>query len=105
MDFPGEGSCGNVHVPPNGQGGYDYSNTRTVECYCDDWLSWPDVTGKKVKEDGTEWDHDHAKYLTWWMGHFPKNTGRTGWGWNNWWIYVANFDTTLDDYVPPKKTE
>jgi len=105
VDFPGESGCGNVHVPPNGQDGYDYSNKRTVETYCEDWTNWPNVTGKKVKVDGTEWDRDHAKYLTWWMGHFPKNPGRTDWGWNNWWLYVANFDGNLKDYTPPKKPE
>jgi hypothetical protein len=102
-DFPGEGSCGNVHVPPNGQDGYDYGNKRTVESYCDDWLSWPNLTGKRVTVDGSEWGHDQAKYMVWWMGHMPKNPGRTGWGWNNWWIYVANFDGNLDNYTPPEK--
>ena len=101
MDFPGKSGCGNVHVPPNGQAGYDYGNTRTVKSACADWTVWPRVTGKMVEVDGTQWNRDHAKYLVWWMGHFPKNPGRTAWGWNNWWVYVANFDGRLDDYRPP----
>ncbi len=104
-DFPGEGSCGNVHVPPNGEAGYDYGNTRTVECYCDDWPTWPNLTGKRVKVDGTEWGRDQAKYLVWWMGHMPKSPGHTGWGWNNWWIYVANFDGNLSDCKAPQKKQ
>jgi len=31
-------------------------------------------------------------------GLVPQSAGH-----NNWWIYVANFDEDLDDYVPPSK--
>ncbi|OHB66044.1 MAG: hypothetical protein A2V70_19295 [Planctomycetes bacterium RBG_13_63_9] len=96
--------CGNVHCPPNGQSGYDYGNRRTVTSFCEDWRRWPNATGRLVEIDGTPWNHDHAEYLTWWMAHFPKNPGRTAWGWNNWWIYVANFDGNLADAPNPPKT-
>jgi hypothetical protein len=96
-DAPGAGGCGNVHYPPNGQSDYDYSNTARVRTFCEAWTRWPETTGRQVEVDGAEWKHDHAEYLTWWMGHFPKNPGRTGWGWNNWWIYVANLDGNLAD--------
>jgi len=89
--------CGNAHCPPNGQAGYDYANRRTVTSFCDDWTRWPKVAGKLVRVDGTEWSRSHAEYLVWWMGHFPRNPGRTAWGCNNWWIYVANLDGNLGD--------
>jgi hypothetical protein len=72
VDFPGHSGCGNAHVPPNGERDYDYGNLRSVESFCEDWRHWPQVAGKQVTIDGTQWDRDHAKYLTWWMNHFPK---------------------------------
>jgi hypothetical protein len=95
-DFPGRSGCGCVHVPPNGQKGYDFGNAREVESACEDWTRWPACDGRRVRVDGTQWDRNGAGFQAWWMGHVPRNPGRTAWGWNNWWIYVADFDGTLE---------
>ncbi len=100
-DFPGTPSqVGNVHVPPNGQSGYDYNNARSVLSFADAWrTSYPDMAGAKPRMiSSAEWYNDQLGFQKWWLSHLPRGAGYTKWGYNNWWVYVANTDEDLPDY-------
>ena len=60
---------------------------------CDDWLNYPSLTGRKKLVDSTEWgEGDIEKHHVWWFGHLPKASGKTGDKYNNWWLYVVDFN-------------
>jgi len=100
MDFPGESHVGNVHAAPNSKGGYDWGNTRYVWTHALDWRTYPDLTGAKVLMNCYDgWGPDIATHHKWWLGLLPKAVGKTKYGYNNWWIYVANFDEDSEDYA------
>jgi hypothetical protein len=102
-DFPGHPSMvGNCHVPPNGQEGYDYDNKRRVLSYADGWLDYPDLRGDARLVGSDEWGNNQFGYMKWILEHLPKSAGATAEGLNNWWVYVANTDGDLPDYVAPK---
>ena len=99
-DFAGQPSqVGNIHVPPNGQSGYDYNNKRSTMSYADAWLSdYPDLSRAIARPiSSAEWGNDQLGYQKWWLRHMPRNAGYTKWGYNNWWVYVANTDEDLPD--------
>jgi hypothetical protein len=99
-DFPGKPSqVGNVHVPPNGQSGYDYNNKRKVMSYADAWLTdYPDLSHATPRLIGSEeWNNTQLGYQEWWLRHLPRGPGFTKWGYNNWWVYIANTDEDLPD--------
>ena len=101
-DFPGESHVGSCHYAPNSARDYDWGNERYVETHALDWRSYPKLRGVKVWmncRDG--WGPDGATHHKWWLGLLPKAPGKTKHGWNNWWIYIANFDENLED-LPPK---
>lgn len=103
MDHPGTPShCGNVHVPPNGQKGYDYNNPRKTLSYADAWQNgYPDLSKAEPRLIGAEeWGNSQFGYQKWWMSHFPRNPGYTQWGYNNWWVYIANTDEDLPLWQP-----
>ena len=103
-DFPGASHVGGVHYAPNSASDYDWGNRRYVWTQALDWRNYPNLTGARAWmncDDG--WGPDGATHHKWWLGLLPKAPGRTRYGHNNWWIYVANFDEDLDDYVPPSK--
>jgi hypothetical protein len=98
MDHPGTPSqVGNCHVPPNGQSGYDYNNARRVLSNADAWARYPDVSGKPRLISSQEWGNNQFGYQKWILEHVPKYPGSTRYGYNNWWIYVANTDEELPD--------
>ncbi len=102
MDNPGKPShVGNCHVPPNGQGGYDYNNKRSVLSYADNWLHYPDLRGEPRMIGSDEWNNNQYGYQLWWHSHLPKGPGYTKWGYNNWWVYIANTDEDLPDLPIP----
>jgi hypothetical protein len=102
-DFPGFPSMvGNCHVPPNGQEGYDYDNKRRVLSYADGWFDYPDLRGPARLVSSDEWGNNQFGYMKWILEHLPKSAGATPEGLNNWWVYVANTDGDLPDYVAPK---
>jgi hypothetical protein len=45
--FPDDAQAGNVHGGPNAKSGYDYGQKETVMSGADDWLNWPDLTGRE----------------------------------------------------------
>jgi hypothetical protein len=102
-DFPGTPSMvGNCHVPPNGQDGYDYDNKRRVLCYSDLWSNYPDLRGEPRLVSSDEWGNNQFGYQKWILEHLPKAAGATPAGYNNWWVYVANTDEELPEYVAPR---
>ena len=102
MDHAGTPShVGNCHVPPNGQKGYDYNNKRRVLSWADNWLRYPDLTGKPRLVSSKEWGESHFGYQKWILEHLPKYPGYTQYGHNNWWVYIANTDEDLPDYHMP----
>jgi hypothetical protein len=102
MDFPGSPSMvGNCHVPPNGEGGYDYDNKRRVLSFADRWRSYPDLRGSPRLVSSDEWGNNHFGFQKWILEHLPKYPGATDEGYNNWWVYVANTDEDLPDWIPP----
>ncbi len=105
-DFKGEPSMvGNAHVPPNGQEGYDYDNKRRVLSYADQWSNYPVLTGQPRLVGSDEWGNNQFGYEKWFLEHLPKAAGATREGTNNWWVYVANTDEDLPEFVPPTSAE
>jgi len=100
----GTAAVGTCHYPPNGEKDYDWANPRFVESTADDWLHYPNLTGRKRTFNCEEWagpyktakgePYWHRNYLCWWFKHLPKapgvnsDDGRL----NNWWEYVYNFN-------------
>lgn len=104
-DHPGTPSMvGNAHVPPNGQSGYDYNNKRKVESWADNWAHYPDLRGPEREISSEEWCNNQTGYQRWILNHVPKYPGHTKYGYNNWWVYIANTDEDLPDYKMPDMT-
>jgi len=98
MDFPDRPSqVGNTHVPPNGKFGYDYTPKGSVMTYADAWPThYPDMKDCRAREfDSSEYGNTQAGYQEWFMFHIPSRPGYTKWGYNNWWVYIANTDENL----------
>ena len=99
-------NIGNVHVPPNGDHGYDYSNTNRVLSFVNAWHSYPDLSKGRARLIGKEeWEGDQLGYQQWWLRQLPKKPGYTKWGYNNWWVYIANTDEDLPFYYPMQPEE
>lgn len=97
-DFPGQPSMvGNCHVPANGHSGYDYGNARVVPSWVDGWATYPDLRGKPRPVSREDWGGTQFGYQKWILERLPKGTGYTRYGYDNWWIYVANVDGDLPE--------
>jgi hypothetical protein len=102
-DFPGHPSMvGNCHVPPNGKEGYDYGNARVVMSWADNWSRYPDLRGDPRPVSREDWGGTQFGYQKWILEHLPKGPGHTEWGYDNWWVYVANVDGDLPAWTPPE---
>jgi hypothetical protein len=87
-------AVGNCHFPPNAKSGYDYGNKREVYSTAEDWMNYPELTGKKTKLTCETWGGPdyHRKYMNWWFNHLPIAPGINADGrLNNWWRYVFEF--------------
>lgn len=92
---PEEAACGNVHFAPNSERDYDWGNPRPVWSTCDDWLSYPRLTGRKRLVDCREWGGgDIRAHHLWWLAHLPRADGASGGVLNNWWTYVVDPNET-----------
>jgi len=88
---PGKAAVGNVHFAPNSEADYDWGNPRPVRSTCDDWLSYPDLAGRRRLVDAEEWGGgDIRLHHRWWFEHLPRAPGETDGIRNNWWSYVAD---------------
>ena len=101
----GRAGVGTCHWPPNAQHDYDYSNLRVVESWADDFLNYPDLTGKTQKVSVRTWSPDgkdpHRDYLRWYFTRLPKAAGVNPDGRrNNWWRYLYDFANYTQDGKP-----
>jgi len=103
VDKPSQ--VGNCHVPPNGQSGYDYNNPRRVESYADAWSRYPDLRSSPRLIGSAEWGNNQFGYQKWILEHIPKFPGFTKYGYNNWWVYIANTDEDLPEYKMQELTK
>jgi hypothetical protein len=88
---PDRAECGNVHFAPNSQRDYDWGNPRAVLSRCDDWHTFPDLTGVTRRVNGAEWGGgDIRLHHLWWFRHFPHVGGETDGVAHNWWEYVID---------------
>jgi hypothetical protein len=89
---PGRAACGNIHFAPNSVRDYDWGNPRQVWSTCDDWLSYPHLTGQRRQVNCVEWGGgDIRVHHRWWLSHLPNAPGRSEGKLNNWWAYVVDF--------------
>lgn len=90
----GIAAVGTCHWPPNAEKDYDYANPREVLSSADDWLNYPDLSGRKKKVTCEAWGGPdyHRNYMKWWFAHLPKAPGINADGrQNDWWKYVFDF--------------
>ncbi len=90
---PGQAACGNVHYAPNSESDYDWGNERYVQSTCDDWYTYPELTGEARRVNCEEWGNgDIRLHHKWWFDHIPRAPGKSDGHWNNWWRYIIQFD-------------
>jgi hypothetical protein len=89
-DISGKAQCGDVHFPPNANSDYDYSNSSIVMSACDDFLTFPTLSGNFKSISCSAWGCSHEGYMRWWLSHLPKanNEGNDGKS-NDWWNYIV----------------
>jgi hypothetical protein len=92
---PGKAQCGNVHFAPNSVKDYDWANKTVVDSYCDEWLDYPNMTGKKKKVDCKEWGCEIRAHHKWWFSHMPKIAGKKDGKWMNWWKYFMDYENAI----------
>lgn len=91
---PNKSACGNVHFAPNSTSDYEWGNKTEVWSSCDDWLDYPNLTGKKRIVSSNEWGNgDIREHHKWWFRHLPKANGTTDGKLNNWWRYIIDFNS------------
>jgi len=101
----GVAAVGTCHWPPNAEKGYDYGNKRFVNSSADDWLNYPNLTGKKKKVNRENWGgpNYHRNYMKWWYSHLPSAKGWNKDGrLNNWWRYLYDFNSFTNRGKPKK---
>jgi hypothetical protein len=108
-EFKGTPGVGTCHFPANGADHYDYANEREVDSTAEDFLNYPNLTGKTTKVSRKNWAGPHGEqlsngteaanpdwhrnYLLWYFAHLPRVEGRNPDGkLNNWWRYIYRFD-------------
>jgi hypothetical protein len=100
---PGHAGVGIVHFPPNGTFDYDWGNNTYVLSACDDWVAYPDMTGRQRSVNCEEWGNgDSLSYLKWWFKRMPHVSGKDpiSGKYRNWWVYY-----TLDYLNDPPAVE
>lgn len=105
MDLGTPSQVGNCHVPPNGQSGYDYANPRRVPSFADLWHNYPDLRGEPAPISSKAWGGNQFGYQCWILSKVPKAAGHTRYGYNNWWVYIANTDEDLPELVLPDRQQ
>lgn len=109
----GNANCGSSHFIPGSirssttYDDYTYYDIeawkRYVDCYADDWLSYPNFSRKARKLNGYDYGAFNnyfengststfafgtASFHYWWFNHIPHNQGVTDGKLNNWWPYI-----------------
>jgi len=91
-ELPGKAQVGNIHYPPNGAADYDYSNTRYVISYADNWKRYPILLDQTRSINCAEWGNSQLGYMRWWLNHLPRYTGVADGILNNWWHYMVDYE-------------
>jgi hypothetical protein len=91
---PGKAACGNIHFAPNSTKDYEWGNKKPVMSSADDWLNYPNLTGKQRLMTCADWGNgDMRAHHRWWFTRLPKARGRGPDGkLANWWKYVVDFN-------------
>ncbi|MEM9955333.1 MAG: hypothetical protein AAF846_27265 [Chloroflexota bacterium] len=88
---PKQAECGNVHFAPNSVKDYDWGNPSLVPSYCDNWYTFPDLSGEPRIVNCKEWGNgDIRLHHLWWFRHMPHIIGETNGISNNWWQYIID---------------
>lgn len=98
--------CGTCHYAPNSTSDYDWSNTRSVSTYCDEFYDYPDPININNRKTVTcsEWGCNSLGYFRWWMRHLPTQPGVAPDNkYADWWKYILEPNSVYDEliYVPP----
>jgi hypothetical protein len=73
--------------------GFRWGNKTPVRSTCDDWLTYPRLTGRSRTVTCADWGNgDIRAHHKWWLDHLPRSPGRTEGKRNNWWAYVCDFN-------------
>ena len=89
---PGMSGPGNVHFAPNSLSDYDWGNTNYVTSFCNDWVNYPNLTGKSEQVNCDTWGYGSIEsHHKWWFSMFPhvKGINPDSGKYNNWWIYFT----------------
>lgn len=102
----GVAGVGTTHYAPNASSDYDTSNTRYVQSWADDFLNYPNLTGRTRPVNRSTWgkgtspDYER-EYQKWYFAHLPRATGVNADGkQNNWWKYLYDFNNYTATGVP-----
>jgi hypothetical protein len=88
---PGRAQVGTMHFAPNSERDYDWGNRRFVPSGCDDWLSFPPLTGTMRSVNCEEWGGgDIREHHKWWFAHLPYAEGGSNGISFNWWKYAVD---------------
>ena len=97
----GVAAVGSVHYPFNGVADYDYGNSRLIQTTADDWLDYPNLSGKKSLMNSGAWTRTESSYEPWWWAHIPRAPGINADGkQNNWLKYFADLHNYNIDGSP-----
>lgn len=86
--------CGSAHWTPNSQQDYDYSNTRSISTFCDDFFNYPNLKNPPSSALKTitcsAWGCDELAYYRYFFQHLPKTSGNgPDTKFNDWWRYLV----------------
>ena len=91
---PGKAACGTIHFAPNSTKDYEWDSKTPVMSTADDWLNYPNLTGKSRLMTCADWGRgDIRLHKKWWLTRLPKAPGKGPDGkLANWWKYVVDFN-------------
>jgi hypothetical protein len=85
---PPVGHAGNPHFPPNAYCHYQYDRDYPVLSDADDWANFPNLTGAQTIVNASTWGATQEGFMVWWLGRFPRHSGKSSVGYHDWWRYV-----------------
>lgn len=80
--------AGNVHFPPNAYCHYQYDRDHPVISDANDWVNYPDLTGRTTVINASTWGATQRGFLSWWLGRMPRRPGSSGGIEHDWWRYI-----------------
>lgn len=91
---PGKAAVGNIHFAPNSTKDYEWGNKTPVMSTADDWLDYPNLTGKQRLMTAADWGNGEIRaHHKWWFHRLPKAPGKGPDGKQaNWWKYAIDYN-------------